>query len=265
MRATARPQERLLLAAIEAYAERHHDHLCAHHRACGRDGGVSRQARVEAVPYHGKMETAERAQNQERWMSDEARVLVGTIAFGLGIDKPAVRAVIHLALPKSIEQYYPGGGTGRARWRGRRIACCCGRCAMPGLLAYFNGKIPAGDERQRAWESYHAIRRFAESDECRHRQICLHFGETPKWEKCNACDVCADEPGWMLAPEPRRAASGVPESALQQYMREWRRGIAKQRGVPAFMILTDTSLADLCAREPSTFEELTGSKWYWRA
>lgn len=61
----------------------------------------------------------------------------------------------------------------------------------------------------------------------------------------------------MVAPKPRRAASGMPESALQQYMREWRRGFAKQRGVPAFMILTDASLADLCVREPSTFEELT--------
>jgi ATP-dependent DNA helicase RecQ len=143
-----------------------------------------------------------------------------------------------------------------------------------GLLAYFNQKIADGQERQRAWDSYHSIRRFAESDECRHRQICLHFGETPKWEKCNACDVCATEPDWMLtpaspraaspmprwprdeSPRPRRATSSIPESALQQFMREWRREFAKQRGVPAFMILTDASLADLCRREPATFEEL---------
>src|SRR5258708_10215802 len=65
---------------------------------------------IPAVPYHGKMDSDMRRRNQERWMSDEVRVLVGTIAFGLGIDKAAVRAVIHLALPKSVEQYYHEAG-----------------------------------------------------------------------------------------------------------------------------------------------------------
>jgi ATP-dependent DNA helicase RecQ len=272
-------QERLLLSAIEAYAgatmivyaptiARVEETVAFF----GRNG-------VEAVPYHGKMETDDRSQNQERWMSDEVRVLVGTIAFGLGINKPGVRAVIHLALPKSIEQYYQEAG--RAGRDGAPADCVLlWQARDAGLLAYFNGKIADSQERQRAWESYHSIRRFAESDECRHRQICLHFGETPKWEKCNACDVCAAEPDWMLAPaspragpaarraqagdeiarptspRPRRATSSIPESALQQHMREWRRAFAKQRGVPAFMILTDASLADLCRREPSTFEEL---------
>src|SRR5437660_2673887 len=65
---------------------------------------------IPAVGYHGKMEGDERRKNQERWMSDEVRVLVGTIAFGLGINKASVRAVIHLSLPKSIEQYYQEAG-----------------------------------------------------------------------------------------------------------------------------------------------------------
>src|SRR5262249_30908034 len=57
---------------------------------------------IPAAAYHGKMDSVARKKNQERWMSDEVRVLVGTIAFGLGINKATVRAVIHLALPKSI-------------------------------------------------------------------------------------------------------------------------------------------------------------------
>ncbi len=65
---------------------------------------------IEAVPYHAKMQADERRRNQERWMSDEVRVLVGTIAFGLGINKATVRAVIHLALPKSVEQFYQEAG-----------------------------------------------------------------------------------------------------------------------------------------------------------
>ena len=65
---------------------------------------------IPAIAYHGKLDTAERQQNQESWMSDEFRVLVGTVAFGLGISKPSVRAVIHLGLPGSVEQYYQEAG-----------------------------------------------------------------------------------------------------------------------------------------------------------
>src|ERR1700730_12486670 len=65
---------------------------------------------IPAIAYRGQMYAADRRRNQERWMSDEVRVLVGTIAFGLGINKAAVRAVIHLSLPKSIEQYYQEAG-----------------------------------------------------------------------------------------------------------------------------------------------------------
>ena len=65
---------------------------------------------IPAIAYHGQMNAADRRRNQERWMADEVRVMVGTIAFGLGINKSAVRAVIHLSLPKSIEQYYQEAG-----------------------------------------------------------------------------------------------------------------------------------------------------------
>src|SRR5216684_8074661 len=74
---------------------------------------------IAALPYHGKMEKEARQRNQERWMSDEVRVLVGTIAFGLGINKATVRAVIHLALPKSIEQYYQEAGSAGSSARHR--------------------------------------------------------------------------------------------------------------------------------------------------
>src|SRR6204780_2891331 len=65
---------------------------------------------IPAIGYHGKMDSETRRRNQEKWMADEVRVLVGTIAFGLGINKAAVRAVIHLSLPKSVEQYYQEAG-----------------------------------------------------------------------------------------------------------------------------------------------------------
>ena len=205
---------RLLLAALRAYQGESAIVYAPTIAAVEQTVDFLADRRIAAVPYHGQMETATRRRNQERWMNDEVRVLVGTIAFGLGINKPAVRAVIHTSLPKSIEQFYQEAGRAGRDGLARRLraALAAERRRPAGLL---HRKAEDRGEKERAWQRYHAVRRFVESARCRHLQICTHFGQMPKWQRCEMCDVCGNIPEWLKAPSEEAAGREEEEAQAE--------------------------------------------------
>ena len=242
------------------------------------------EKKIAAVPYHGQMDPETRTRNQEKWMNDEVRVLVGTIAFGLGINKPGVRAVIHLGLPKSLENYYQEAG--RAGRDG--LPADCVLLWQPqdlALLVYFIKQMEDTSEKKRAWERYQVISEFVKSGECRHKQICEHFGEKKTFDDCSACDICGAELGWMKAkipepmpgdppvklklpeakkplkklraPKPSEIDASMPlDDALLDFFRVWRRDEARRRGVPVYLVMHDTSLEHLCRVRPKTLAQV---------
>ncbi len=144
-----------------------------------------------ARPYHAGLEPEVRAKNQELFLRDEVRVICATIAFGMGINKPNVRWVIHHDLPKNIEGYYQE--TGRA---GRDSLP--GECLLlfsPGDVAkqiHFLDEISDDEERRNAHAQLRRIVHYAESGQCRRSELLSYFGEAYPEANCAGCDNCLE-------------------------------------------------------------------------
>lgn len=227
--------------------------------------------------YHAGLSSDERTRTQEAYTEGKLRILVATNAFGMGIDQPDVRLVMHYQMPANIDSLYQE--MGRAGRDGLPSTCLMLYAKKDkGLQSYFISNSEAPFEIKDArWNNLDALVNYSEGSECRHSEILTYYRDSQRITNCGHCDSC--EPlseRRVKKPARKLTVNGMKPTKLRksrtatliespmddvqeirfQALKRWRKQKALELDAPAFVVFSDQTLKQLAIRNPQNLEEL---------